>query len=271
MKKHQIHQLKIHFMVKENVNRFVYVYIIEADFLYLIDSGVYGCEKQIALYLKQIGRDISEIRAIFLTHAHPDHIGSAGWFQKNVGCKIYASAGEKRWIEDIDLQFKKRPIPNFYNLAGQSSKVDYEIKDGEEIELEKNLVMKVIRTAGHSVDEVSFQLQNSLFIGDSVLVKGDIPIFIDEYETRRTLDVILQIPNVDTYYPAWDCTYSKKVMLQKIRDARKFIDLLKETVAQYGKKEENSIVVDQVCECLHMPMLKKNPLFARTVLCLMEE
>lgn len=113
MKKHQIHQLKIHFMVKENVNRFVYVYIIEADFLYLIDSGVYGCEKQIALYLKQIGRDISEIRAIFLTHAHPDHIGSARWFQKNVGCKIYASAGEKRWIEDIDLQFKERPIPNF--------------------------------------------------------------------------------------------------------------------------------------------------------------
>ena len=56
----------------------------------MIDSGVYGCEKQIEQYLKTIGRNISEIKAIFLTHAHPDHIGTAAWFKENVGCRIYA-------------------------------------------------------------------------------------------------------------------------------------------------------------------------------------
>ena len=146
----KIHQVKIDFNVTVEITRFVYVYIIEAEFLYLIDSGVFGCEKQIIDYLDTIGRDISEIKGIFLTHAHPDHIGSAAWFQENTGCKIYASEGEKRWIEDIDLEFKERPIPNFYKLAGKSSRVNVVVKDGDIIEPEDGVKVRVIRTAGHS-------------------------------------------------------------------------------------------------------------------------
>ena len=119
----KVHQIKIDFRVTEQVSRFVYVYILEADSLYLIDSGVFGCEKQIMDYLDSIGRNNAEIKGIFLTHAHPDHIGSAAWFQEHTGCRIYASEGEKRWIEDIDLQFKERPIPNFYQLAGSRQRL----------------------------------------------------------------------------------------------------------------------------------------------------
>ena len=140
----KVHQIKIDFHVTEQISRFVYVYILEADSLYLVDSGVFGCEKQIMDYLDSIGRNIAEIKGIFLTHAHPDHIGSAAWFQEHVGCRIYASEGERRWIEDIDLQFKERPIPNFYQLAGKSSKVDVVVKDGDKIELEAGLTISVI-------------------------------------------------------------------------------------------------------------------------------
>ena len=152
----KVHQIKIDFNVTEQIKRFVYVYILEAESLYLIDSGVYGSEIKIIDFLDTIGRSISEIRGIFLTHAHPDHIGSAAWFQEHTGCKIYASEGEKNWIEDIDLQFSERPIPNFYNLAGKSSKVDVVVKDGDEIQLDGGVVIKVIRTAGHSCDELLF-------------------------------------------------------------------------------------------------------------------
>ena len=127
----KVHQIKIDFRVTEQVSRFVYVYILEADSLYLIDSGVFGCEKQIMDYLDSIGRNNAEIKGIFLTHAHPDHIGSAAWFQEHTGCRIYASEGEKSWIEDIDLQFKERPIPNFYKLAGKSSRVDVVVKEAQ--------------------------------------------------------------------------------------------------------------------------------------------
>lgn len=46
--------------------------------------------------LEGIGRTASDIRGIVLTHAHPDHIGSAAWFQEHTDCRIYASVGEKR-------------------------------------------------------------------------------------------------------------------------------------------------------------------------------
>ena len=72
----KVHQIKIDFSVTEQIKRFVYVYILEAESLYLIDSGIYGSETKIMDYLDTIGRNISEIKRVFLTHAHPDHIGS---------------------------------------------------------------------------------------------------------------------------------------------------------------------------------------------------
>jgi glyoxylase-like metal-dependent hydrolase (beta-lactamase superfamily II) len=264
----KIHQIKIDFNVTEQITRFVYVYIIEAESLYLIDSGVFGCEKQIKDYVDSIGRDISEIQGIFLTHAHPDHIGSAAWFQENTGCKIYASEGEKRWIEDIDLEFKERPIPNFYKLAGKSSKVDVVVKDGDVLEPEDGIRVRVLRTAGHSCDEISYLIDNNLFIGDSIPVKGDIPIFIDEQEMRKTLDILEALEGIETYYPAWDHIYDKVEIKQKITEAKELIDLLKKTVTEMDERDAIEGLVNKVCDKLGMPMLKMNPLFRKSIDCL---
>lgn len=272
MKEFKVHQIKIDFQVTEQIKRYVYVYIVEADALYMIDSGVYGCEKQIEQYLNTIGRKVSDIKALFLTHAHPDHIGTAAWFKEHTDCKIYAGEGESRWIEDIDLQYKERPIPNFYQLAGKSAKIDIVVKDGDRLELEEGLWMDVIRTAGHSCDEMSYRIQGALFIGDAVLVRGDIPIFIDEFETRKTFDILETIlkqnENIEYCYPAWDDIYTRDVMLKKIADASAFVDTLAKAVTELDDHSDLSCLVDRVCERLQMPMLKSNPLFARTVSCL---
>ena len=53
----KVHQIKIDFNVTEQIKRFVYVYILEAESLYLIDSGVYGSETKIMDYLDTIGRN----------------------------------------------------------------------------------------------------------------------------------------------------------------------------------------------------------------------
>ena len=289
MSKYTVHQIKIDFHVTEQICRFVYVYIIEGKSLYLIDSGVFGCEKQIIDYLNTIGRRVSEIRGIFLTHAHPDHIGSAAWFQEHTGCKIYTSEGEKRWIEDIDLEFRERPIPNFYRLAGRSSRVDVVVRDGDVIKPEESMEIQVRRTAGHSSDGISYLLEDSLFIGDAVPVRGDIPIFIDEREIRKTLSILGEMQDVNVFYPAWDQTYSKEMMKRKLFEADTYskemmkrklfeadelINLLKKTVTELdnpenaGEQKSISELVDAVCDRLKMPMLKANPLFQTTIGCL---
>ena len=271
MLKPKIHQIKVDFNVTEEISRFVYVYIIEANNLYLIDSGTYGCEKQICEYIESLGRDVIEIKGVFLTHAHPDHIGSAAWFKEQAGCKVYASEGEKRWIEDIDLQFRERPIPNFYNLAGKSTMIDVVVKDGEVINLEKDVDIKVVRTAGHSCDEMSYLLNDAMFIGDSVPVKGDIPIFIDEQEMRNTLDLLGGFKEVNTYYPAWDKTYSREEMDDKLNEAKELVNILKDAVVYFDKGENLAELIDCVCVKLKMPMLKTNPLFGKTIDCLREK
>ncbi len=246
------------------------MYLLEAGNCYLIDSGVYGCESRITGYLDKIGRRVSDIKGIFLTHAHPDHIGSAAWFREHTGCKVYASEGESCWIEDIDLQFRERPIPNFYTLAGRSVPVDYIVKNGDIIEPEPDFRIEVLRTAGHSVDGMSYLIGNALFIGDAVPVKGDIPIFIDEEETRKTLSLLGQMSSVEMFYPAWDHSYTPENMKTKIKEAGELLDILKQAVMACEDGSDNAELTKRVCEYLHLPFLMGNPLFLRTVGCLRE-
>ena len=261
----RVHQVRIDFNVTEEIVRYVYVYIVEAQNCYLIDSGVYGCQEIICNKLRQIGRKLTDIKAVFLTHAHPDHIGTAAWFQEKTGCRIYAGAGEKRWIEDIDLQFKERPIPNFYKLAGKSSKVDIVVKDGDNIIPEDNLTVKIAGTPGHSAGEVSYIIGDAAFIGDSVPVKGDIPIYISAEDTLRSLDKIAEFKDVNYYYPAWDKTYSKIEMQNKLKDAYEIVETIGKIVTEVGKDMNMPELVDYVCTKMNMPFLKTNPLFGRTV------
>ena len=243
----KVHQIRIPFNVTEHIRRFVHVYLLEADLLYLIDSGVAGSERQIMENIAGIGRDVSEIRGIFLTHAHPDHIGSARWFQERTGCLIYASAGEKGWIEDVDLQFRERPIPNFYQLAGKSSRVDVTVKDGDRLMPEPGLAIRVIRTAGHSADAVSYLADRHLFTGDAVPVPGDVPILIDERETRKTLALLKKLEGVDVYCPAWDRICSRTEMMKKLDEAAGLIDCLKSAVLALDDETDPEGLADRVC------------------------
>ena len=264
----RIQQIKIDFNVTPQIKRYVFVYLIITDTgCYLIDSGVAGSESVIEKAVMESGHLPSDIKAIFLTHAHPDHIGTAAYFREKYGAAIYASEGERAWIEDIDLQFSQRPIPNFYTLAGKSVAVDYIVKDADIIVLSEEIRVHVIGTPGHSVDEVSYRINDVVFIGDAVPVKGDIPIFVHLEDTKNSLLRLEQLSDVKLYYPAWDQTYSADMMKRKIVDAKEIVAKLEKVVGDLDQSMTDSELVDVVCEQLNMPMLKNNPLFARTVAC----
>ncbi|MGN0761022.1 MAG: MBL fold metallo-hydrolase [Christensenellales bacterium] len=266
----EVKQIKIDFFVTPAIKRFVYVYLLSnEEGCYLIDSGVAGSETIIEKALIESGHHPTELRAIFLTHAHPDHIGTANYFRQKYGAKIYASGGERPWIEDIDLQFRERPIPNFYSLAGQSAIVDCVVKDGDIITLSQDDCVEVVGTAGHSVDGVSYRIGDVIFIGDTVPVAGDIPIFVSVEQTRDSLNRLEKLTAVATFYPAWDKIYSYDEMKTKIAEARGLINELENVVLGIESEKERSEIVDSVCLLLGKPTWKTNPLFATTVACCM--
>ena len=157
----------------------------------MIDSGVAGSEAIIEKAILESGHDPGEIKAVFLTHAHPDH----------------------------------------------------------------------------SVDEVSYRIGDAAFIGDTVPVRGDIPIFINPDAARYSLSVLEKLSGIEIFYPAWDQTYSLEMMRKKLADAKEIINELEGIVCDIDHGMELSALVDLVCERLHTPMWKSNPLFARTIAC----
>lgn len=262
-----IHQIKIDFNVTENIKRYVYVYVLEGKYLYLIDSGVAGSQTQITEYIKSIGRDVTEVKSVFLTHSHPDHIGTAAWFRENIGCTIYAGEKERKWIENIDIQYQERPIPNFYKLAGASVKVDQCLKDKDKIALEDNCILHAIETPGHSLGEISYLVDNSLFIGDCIPVKGDIPIYVNKTEVIESLNKIKALKYaVDNFYPAWDITYSNENIDIVIENAFDIVNDIEHAVG-IASQESNNIdtIIKKVCQMLNKPLLEKHPLFTKTI------
>ncbi len=145
--------------------------------------------------------------------------------------------------------------------------VDQVVKDGDQICLSEGIFVEAIATPGHSVDGMSYRVGNAVFIGDTVPVRGDIPIFIDPDATRSSLATLEKLSDVDRFYPAWDQTYSPEMMRQKLSDAREIVDELEQIICDAGPGMELTALVDLVCEKWQMPMWKTNPLFTKTIAC----
>lgn len=232
-----VHLIRKEFYVTAEVKRYINIYLITGESCYLIDSGVSGSERIIDEYLHSIGRNMSDIKGIFLTHAHPDHIGGAAEIKRITDCKVYAPMLEIDWIEDIDIQYRERPIPNFYTLLLESVKVDVPLQDGDSVTLEKGIEICALLTRGHSHGSMSFILgDNIIFTGDAIPVAHDLPIFVDYEQSLYSLDRINELSNVQYFCPAWDEIYDKIRLKEVVNDRKRMLHKLKDAVHQVEKE-----------------------------------
>ena len=248
-----VHLIRQEFYVTPEVKRFINIYLIVGESCYLIDSGVAGSKNLIDEYLKSIGRNMSDIKGIFLTHSHPDHIGGAAEIKRSTDCKVYAPALELNWIEDIDIQFRERPIPNFYSLLKESVKVDAPLHDGDRVILEKGLEICAVLTPGHSRGSMSFVLDKDfVFTGDAIPVAYDLPIFIDYEQSLYSIDRIMELSKVKYFCPAWDEIYDKINIKDVINESKRMLQRLKDAVhkveveyKELNEEEKNLMIYKQ--------------------------
>lgn len=248
-----VHLIRKDFYVTSEVKRYVNIYLITGKNCYLIDSGVDGSEKIIEEYLHSIGRNMSEIKVIFLTHAHPDHVGGAAAIKRITDCNVYAPSLELDWIENIDKQYAQRPIPNFYTLLSEAVKVDVPLQDGDSVFLEEGMEIHALLTRGHSHGSMSFLLGDRLiFTGDAIPVAHDLPIFVDYEQSLCSLDRISELSTVQYFCPAWDVVYDKAKGKEVINGSKERLSRLKDTVhqvemeyKQYTEAEKLKMIFEQ--------------------------
>ncbi len=89
-----------------------------------------------------------DIGLAVLTHAHPDHMGGALAVKERTGCVVAARELEKDWIQDIDLQYRQRPVPGFHRLVEGALTVDRELRDGELIDAGHGRALEVMHPPG---------------------------------------------------------------------------------------------------------------------------
>lgn len=159
-----------------------YVYLLDGGDgnLALVDAGV-GIENQaIVDNITAHGFNPKDIKYLFLTHAHTDHIGGAAYFRDLSGCQVCLSEGEAELLETADevalgLDVAKRS--GFYpmDFTVRPCQVDIRLKEGQEFQV-GTLALKAIITPGHSRAGVCYIMQGEkkryIFVGDHLLWGG---------------------------------------------------------------------------------------------------
>lgn len=240
-----IHLLKIDFAVQitpeKALPRFVNSIIVFGDSITIIDSGVDDSYKHIYDYIEKNNRKVSEIKTLIISHAHPDHIGSANRIKKDTGCKVFGHLNEKEWIENIDLQYKLRPVPGFYNLVKEPVKLDSILQGGEELPLDDNIHIQIINTPGHSKGSFSilFTEDKILFTADSLPVENDIPTYDNFRELTKSVKAIKSLNNYNTLLSSWTAPLSNSNEIQLlIEKGEKYLEKLDLAVKEnYLQKE----------------------------------
>ncbi|AGK61546.1 Zn-dependent hydrolase, including glyoxylase [Archaeoglobus sulfaticallidus PM70-1] len=136
---------------------------------YLIDTGTSNSGEMI---LKQISDE--KIDGIIITHAHLDHIGSAGFLQRELGCKVYAHELDIPYI----LGDKKLRYSGFLGILVRFGERLFKWEPPEEVEkIDKILdVFEVgesthtdiaaLHTPGHTPGSICLIYDKNLICGD---------------------------------------------------------------------------------------------------------
>lgn len=150
----------------------------------IIDTGSYAKES-IQIWERTLASGI-RIEKLVLTHAHPDHIGLAGWFQERHHIPVFISAlGYKEMQKMREILKEKNPFTGFLKmhdgweipsgmLKMEAMAYHFEPEGlfgpGQTIQLGSSC-FETIWTPGHSPDHFCFYNpeQQLMIIGDHVL------------------------------------------------------------------------------------------------------
>ncbi|MCX7934588.1 MAG: MBL fold metallo-hydrolase [Planctomycetota bacterium] len=134
----------------------------------LIDCGTPWGHERIVRNLQHWGIAVQEVRAVFCTHAHVDHV-SGGYLFKARGAEML---GHKAIFTPVEMQWESQGA---LAADGAAYRFDTALSDGETLE-RCGLRIEVLHTPGHTAGCLSFRIARGeevcLFTGDLIMSNG---------------------------------------------------------------------------------------------------
>ncbi|MBQ7764487.1 MBL fold metallo-hydrolase [bacterium] len=158
----------------------------------LVDCSSF--DESIQLELK---KQNANLKYVFLTHGHFDHIGGLNDLPPSV--KVLMHSSDMEWVKEVNTYLPMLGMPSM-----EIPKIDEFIKDGDIINL-GSLEIKVIHTPGHTQGGVCFYVDGNLFSGDTIfresvgrcdLPGGNFNQIVESIENR-----IFTLPEETVIYP----------------------------------------------------------------------
>lgn len=129
----------------------------------LIDAGNSADGKPVIEALAARGYKPGDVKAIFFTHGHPDHIAAARVF---TNAKLYALESELPIVEGRAAN--DSPASKIFGAKPTGLKVTGILKDGEQLKM-GTLTISVFAIPGHTEGGAAFLVSGVLFLGDAAL------------------------------------------------------------------------------------------------------
>ena len=181
------------------------VYLLDdGDGLRIVDTGLALAADRVLDQLAASGRRAADVREIWVTHAHPDHVGGLRKLRDVTGAQVIASAVEKPIIEGVapvprpdpaslPLPARLMPIPE---TRYEGVSVDRSVEAGEILAGG----WTVVATPGHAPGHISFwhPVKRALLLGDVLMnvVGLRLPIAsatFDMEQNKRSLRRLLDL------------------------------------------------------------------------------
>jgi glyoxylase-like metal-dependent hydrolase (beta-lactamase superfamily II) len=160
------------------------IYLIEENNQLMLLDGCCRCDvKIIQQFITQnLNRPFKDLKAIIVTHMHPDHAGAAQKLRKLTACKIYSSKTNKHWYNGIvgKVMFLTDLVLTWYvaKRIGKSLKyifysphmrADLQLEDLDTIPEFPN--WQIIYTAGHTDRDISVyhSATQTIYVADLVI------------------------------------------------------------------------------------------------------
>lgn len=225
-------------------NRAVNNYLVQLPNGWLvIDTGYPNGYKRFKNKLNKTGIDEKDIKYIFITHAHDEHIGFLNELIDNTDAQIIIHdetpdrllAGHNKYKGGCSNKLAKF----FVNSMGLFGKAEHSfppvvipdrtlIWDGrKQFFKEKGYDMEIISLPGHTSDHIGLLVCENLLCGDAAMngfpsIKRNI-IWIEDLESYRSSWDIMINSKANTIYPSHGKPFPKSDLIR----FRNYLDLIK--------------------------------------------